>query len=84
MQVLDFREGRDEVRRIEYMFAEVGENGEEAKGCCISVGGCLKVTTHGAKSGVLSGTLEERVDFAGEADSAVCKKGRVRDVLLRG
>ena len=34
------------------------------------------VTTHGAKSGVSSEFLEDRVGFAREADSAACKQGR--------
>ena len=43
-RVLDFGEGRDEVRKKEYLLAELGGQGDEAEGSCMGVGAYLTVT----------------------------------------
>ena len=92
-RVLDFGEWRDEVCEIEDVFAELGVEGEEAEGCCITGGGGagetgLTVTTHGAKSSLSSEPLKDRVGFVCEADGAARKwrgstEGRERGVRHR-
>lgn len=69
-RVLDFREGRDEVRIVKDVLLELGGKGEETEGYC---GNCCMITTHGAKSSLSSEFLKDRVGFACEADGAARK-----------
>ena len=69
-RVLDFRERRDEVCKIEDVLLKLMGKGEEAKWYCR--GSCM-VTTYGAESSLPSESLNDRVGIACEADGAACK-----------